>query len=84
MLHIFISDFLIEFSDDTKLCCLANAWDARGRCQKALDRLENWVVDKGKKLNKDKCQVLCLGKKCISRDWEMTDKVVALLRWITD
>ncbi|PKU47407.1 rna-directed dna polymerase from mobile element jockey-like [Limosa lapponica baueri] len=67
--NIFISDLddginctLTKFADDTKLSREVDTLEGRANLQEDLDRLEEWVNKNLMKFNKDKCNILHLGK----------------------
>ncbi|KAF7253376.1 cAMP and cAMP-inhibited cGMP 3',5'-cyclic phosphodiesterase 10A [Varanus komodoensis] len=54
---------IIKFTDDTKMGGIANTLEDRMKIQGNLDKLEHWAQSNRMRLNKDKCQVLHLGKR---------------------
>lgn len=67
--NVFISDLkdwikctLTKFANDTKLSGEVDTLEGRASLQKDLDRLEEWANKNLKKFNKDKVNVLHLGK----------------------
>ena len=61
---------LIRFADDTKLGGIANTLEDRNKLQSDLDRLERWAENR-MKFNRDKCQVLHLGKRNRMHSYKM-------------
>jgi len=53
---------LSKFSDDTKLGGAVDSLEKQEALQRDPDRLEHWVMIKGMKFNKLKCQILHLGQ----------------------
>lgn len=67
--NVFISDLkdwikctLTKFAKDTKLSGEVDTLEGRASLQKDLDKLEEWANKNLKKFNKDKVNVLHLGK----------------------
>ena len=52
----------MEFARDTKLSGEVDAWEGRASLQEDLHRLEEWANKNLIKFNKDKCNVLHMGK----------------------
>ena len=80
LFNIFINDLdeevqgtLIKFADDTKLCGIANTLEDRNKLQSDLDRLERWAENNRMKFNRDKCQVLHLGKRKQMHSYKIGD-----------
>ena len=80
LFNIFINDLdeevqgkLIKFADDTKLGGIANTLEDRNKLQSDLDRLERWAENNRMKFNRDKCQVLHLGKRNQMHNYKMGD-----------
>ncbi|KAF7252760.1 RNA-directed DNA polymerase from mobile element jockey [Varanus komodoensis] len=70
LFNIFINDLdgevqgkIIKFTDDTKLGGIANTLEDRMKIQGDFDKLEHWAESNRMRFNKDKCQVLHLGKR---------------------
>ena len=68
---------LIKFADDTKLGGIANTLEDRNKLQCDLDRLERWAENNRMKFNRDKCQVLHLGKRNQMHSYKMGDTWVS-------
>ena len=80
LFNIFINDLdeevqgmLIKFADDTKLGGTANTLEDRNKIQSDLDRLERWAENNRMKFNRDKCQVLHLGRGNQMQSYRMGD-----------
>ena len=79
LFNIFISDLdeevqgkIIKSADDTKLGRIANTLEDRMKIQSDLDKLEHWAETNRMRFNKDKRQVLHLGKgNSIDTRWEI-------------
>ncbi|KAK4826225.1 hypothetical protein QYF61_006266 [Mycteria americana] len=61
-LHAGVECTLRQFADDTKLGGAADSLKGQEASQRDLHRLEHWAIINGMKLNKNKCQILHVGR----------------------
>ena len=72
-LSVNFSEHHSAFADNTKLDGIANTLEDRNKLQSDLDRLEHWAENNRMKFNRDKCQVLHLGKRNQMHSYKMGD-----------
>ena len=61
-MHVGPEDVLSKFADDTKLGGAVASTEGGEGLQRDVDKLENWASTNCMKYNKNKCQILHLGR----------------------